>query len=755
MDQTFWERIGDRTVISYLGSYLLASWGIVQFVDFIVARYNYDPVWTDLLLLFLALILPGVIIFAFRQSSEGPKSKSGAYWLPGNILLAVVFIFLGFRGQLGAKSEQVTIKTEAGEEIVRLVPNQTNVKRIVLFPFNYEKDSPKWSLIGWPSLQALDIEQDNRIFVSAPLQLKEAIESYKYDLFDAIPYAVQQKVAEDLLSDYWITCSVSDSLHYKVYSSQDGKMVLEKALSKTDMFTEVDVFTATLSEFLFNRELFRRGEELIDLPSKELLSGNLKAFQRYFEGKIAANIVNDRAAGAQRFQKAIELDPNFALAHASYGTQLYYTGRAKESNVAYEKALELLAPLPERQQFNVKSRYYIFQQDAEKAILLLEMWRKLYPSDYRPYSRLFDYYSVTGRFEQANEIGDLAIKEGHGGPMFLRLAQLNMNLGQLDKASAYLEQFRGLFPEKAAKTKEVGELYQSQGKFKEAIDFFESLTILDPSDHKAYLSLANVQKTIGDFRDAERAVKTALKNANTIQDTIAAYDIWEGILEEQGKMKQSIEVMKERWSFMRRIYPELAVVTDLFNPKRIYRYASIGQAQIAKDIIIRGTEGIQNGQVDIQCVALINYFVAIEDGEALKAQLEKCSDDIIMTSGTIVIDYIESAGAKFRGDYEEAIEKVHRFIEAAGLGSSDMGNIMLADCYRLNGQLDEAQQLFEAVIAKVPGNAALKHLYALTLKAKGDKEGARREMEAALEIWKDADENFDAYLEVKETLAQL
>jgi len=170
------------------------------------------------------------------------------------------------------------------------------------------KGLEKWKSLGWSKLQALDIEQDNRIFTTNPLDLhfKEYVEDHKYGLFDDIPFSVQRKIAQDNLADFFYA----------------------KSFPKTDVYTEIDAFTKELNEALFNKEIFGGKKKVVDLPASDLLSSNVDALQHFFNGRVASLIENDHPKAVSLMQKAIKADPNFASAHAEYGAENYYMGQS-------------------------------------------------------------------------------------------------------------------------------------------------------------------------------------------------------------------------------------------------------------------------------------------------------------------------------------------------------------------------------------------------------------------------------------------
>ncbi|MEL6867599.1 MAG: hypothetical protein AAFP19_24455, partial [Bacteroidota bacterium] len=80
--------------------------------------------------------------------------------------------------------------------------------------------------------------------------------------------------------------------------------------------------------------------------------------------------------------------------------------------------------LPERQSFNIKYYYYAGSQQYAKAISLLEMWQKLYPSDYYPYYRLYWTYFNQRDFKKAEDYTLKALDIGHRAKSLPRMGRL-------------------------------------------------------------------------------------------------------------------------------------------------------------------------------------------------------------------------------------------------------------------------------------------------------------------------------------------
>ena len=140
--------------------------------------------------------------------------------------------------------------------------------------------------------------------------------------------------------------------------------------------------------------------EKFDVPV-EATTPSLEALQTYSMGGRTRRRKGD-AEAIPFFKRAIELDPNFALAYA--GLSLAYfnlnqTGLAAE-NAA--KAYELRDRVSERERYRISTTYYhAVTGELEKAIEMYELWSKSYPRDDTPPLNLGVVYQQLGRYDKA------------------------------------------------------------------------------------------------------------------------------------------------------------------------------------------------------------------------------------------------------------------------------------------------------------------------------------------------------------------
>ena len=141
--------------------------------------------------------------------------------------------------------------------------------------------------------------------------------------------------------------------------------------------------------------------EKYDTPVEQATTPSLPALQAYSAGLKTWQRKGSEAA-IPFFQRAIELDPNFAIAYAHLGQLLANTSEQDFAAETCTKAFNLRDRVSERERLYIDSRYYqIVTGEWEKSVRVLEEWRLEYPREVGPARTLSLWYRVLGRYEDA------------------------------------------------------------------------------------------------------------------------------------------------------------------------------------------------------------------------------------------------------------------------------------------------------------------------------------------------------------------
>jgi serine/threonine protein kinase len=140
----------------------------------------------------------------------------------------------------------------------------------------------------------------------------------------------------------------------------------------------------------------------LDTPVEQATTPSLEALQAYSLGRWTMTGKGDDAGAVPLFQRAIHLDPNFAMAYASLGTSYWNLGESRLATENSLKAYELRDRVSEREKFYIESQYYLDGTgDLEKARQAYELWAQTYPRDDVPPHNLRAVYDSLGQYDKA------------------------------------------------------------------------------------------------------------------------------------------------------------------------------------------------------------------------------------------------------------------------------------------------------------------------------------------------------------------
>jgi eukaryotic-like serine/threonine-protein kinase len=178
-----------------------------------------------------------------------------------------------------------------------------------------------------------------------------------------------------------------------------------------------------------------------DAPVEQASTSSLDALQAYSLG-IKAKYTKGDQASIPLYKRAIELDPNFAMAYARLGVAYNNTSQLGLSAESTQRAYTLRDRVTEREKFFIDAFHYQFGTlELEKAVPVLESWRQTYPRDVQPYRSLGVIYSYLGQLDKLLPLYREALAMEPGDVTnYANAAGTYRGLNRLDEAKQVLEQ---------------------------------------------------------------------------------------------------------------------------------------------------------------------------------------------------------------------------------------------------------------------------------------------------------------------------
>jgi serine/threonine protein kinase/Flp pilus assembly protein TadD len=212
-----------------------------------------------------------------------------------------------------------------------------------------------------------------------------------------------------------------------------------------------------------------------DVPIEKVTTSSLEALRQYSVG-VEQHSKLDYKNAIPLYQRAIESDPNFAIAHARLANCYNNTNQFEAARAEFTKAYELVDRVSEREKFLIRSSYYGgVTGQWEKQIEELDAWKHTYPRDWEPLNLLASKYSLVGPFEQAIKEGNQAIElNPKDARAYVNVGVAFIEQNRFDEARDILRQAEKLKPESTnmrARLYQIAFVQGDAATMKEQIDW--------------------------------------------------------------------------------------------------------------------------------------------------------------------------------------------------------------------------------------------------------------------------------------------
>jgi DNA-binding winged helix-turn-helix (wHTH) protein/tetratricopeptide (TPR) repeat protein len=170
-------------------------------------------------------------------------------------------------------------------------------------------------------------------------------------------------------------------------------------------------------------------------PLEDVTTANLEALRAF---TLATDALDERRAAEAiaLFDHAVELDPDFALAHSRLGTTLAALREWKHANEHRRRAMELAAGLTERERLYVNAAYKLGLGRVAEAEDTLRTWARLFPADRVPLGWLAVCHLNRGEQAEALTWGQAAVKVDPAPGTLVNLAAVYLNAGRIADAKS-------------------------------------------------------------------------------------------------------------------------------------------------------------------------------------------------------------------------------------------------------------------------------------------------------------------------------
>jgi len=440
-----------------------------------------------------------------------------------------------------------------------------------------------------------------------------------------------------------------------------------------------------------------------DVPLSQATTASLEALKALSLGD-AKHFAGEDLEALPLYRRAVEQDPQFALAYARLAAAYSNTNQMGLSLQSGAKAFELRNHASERERLYIVGHYHADRGEIDKGIEAYDLYKQSYPRDSIPYNNLAIIYFSLGEFEKALDNAQHAYHlDPNSAANQENLAQALMALGRMDETKAMLT---------SAPAKKFGGFA--------------------PHAHLAELYLA--QGDLAAMRREEDLMKSSPQGQLFAAGLEAKLAFRSGQLRRAHELARDLLDLSDRMG-LKELHADIPAFVGIFNA--FYGYPE--DARKGASVALK-----ESRDPDVLVDAATGLAIAGDGSRALELAQEAAAarpNDLFLTR--VKVPVVKAWVLIKRGDGAGAVQTME---PAKPYDGGNSGALLTRGwAYELSGQPREAVQEFERALRmryfmpEEPNLVVIQLGLARAYASMGDTSKARKQYETLLQNWKDAD----------------
>ena len=370
---------------------------------------------------------------------------------------------------------------------------------VLYFDNNTGDTSLDWIRTGLTDMIVTDLSQSTNLEVLGTDRLYQILQELNRTNDRVLSADVVQQVAararvDRVLVGSYVKAGETIRISARLQDAKTGQIVSAERVEgpgESSLFTLVDElsrrFKSTFASLAPPTALLKRPgqpEEVgLDRGVKEITTSSIQAYRYYTEGLT----FHERGLSDQALpllEKAIEVDPNFAMAYAKLAVVNGNLGLLSKRDEYAKQALSRIDRLSTRERYYIEGFYYgIRPETLERSLEAYKQGLALHPEHQASRHNLALQLMFLERFPESIEQHEELIRRGTSNPTtYENLVYTYISSGNPTRAREVAESFINQHPEIGSSYRIVGHALVAAGQLDNARAMYEKSSALEPLD---------------------------------------------------------------------------------------------------------------------------------------------------------------------------------------------------------------------------------------------------------------------------------